>query len=180
MTVTWIFPPSVLALLFSLAERVSWILNLNLNLSVLVTVPETHEVIPHSKDREDTACCLSYKKEFMGLPWWSSSWEFACQCREHRRPGFDPQVGKIPGLGRSPGEGNGNPPQYSCLGHVMDRGAWQGSQGSQRVGQDWATQQTPNYLHSQEESKEWGEQRVVSLADTSPCTWKQGTSRFAL
>ena len=30
----------------------------------------------------------------------------------------------IPGLGRSPGEGNGNPLQYSCLGNPMDRGAW--------------------------------------------------------
>ena len=32
--------------------------------------------------------------------------------------------GSIPGLGRSPGEGNGNPLQYSCLGNPMDRGAW--------------------------------------------------------
>ena len=31
----------------------------------------------------------------------------------------------IPGLGRSPGEGNGNPLQYSCLENSMDRGAWQ-------------------------------------------------------
>ena len=31
----------------------------------------------------------------------------------------------IPGLGRSPGEGNGNPFQYSYLGNPMDRGAWQ-------------------------------------------------------
>ena len=30
----------------------------------------------------------------------------------------------IPGLGRSPGEGNGNPFQYSCLENSMDRGAW--------------------------------------------------------
>ena len=30
----------------------------------------------------------------------------------------------IPGLGRSPGEGNGIPLQYSCLGNPMDRGAW--------------------------------------------------------
>ena len=30
----------------------------------------------------------------------------------------------IPGLGRSPGEGNGNPLQYSCLENSMDRGAW--------------------------------------------------------
>ena len=33
-------------------------------------------------------------------------------------------VGLIPGSGRSPGEGNGNPLQYSCLGSPMDRGAW--------------------------------------------------------
>ena len=32
--------------------------------------------------------------------------------------------GLIPGLGRSPGGGNGNPLQYSCLGNFMDRGAW--------------------------------------------------------
>ena len=30
----------------------------------------------------------------------------------------------IPGLGRSPGEGNGNPLQYSCLGNPTKRGAW--------------------------------------------------------
>ena len=34
-------------------------------------------------------------------------------------------VGSIPGLGRSHGEGNGNPFQYSCLGNPMDRRAWQ-------------------------------------------------------
>ena len=33
-------------------------------------------------------------------------------------------VGSIPGLGRSPGEGHGNPLQYSCLGNPMDGGAW--------------------------------------------------------
>ena len=33
-------------------------------------------------------------------------------------------IGLIPGLGRSLGKGNGNPPQYSCLGNPMDRGAW--------------------------------------------------------
>ena len=38
-----------------------------------------------------------------------------------------------PVLGRSPGEGNGNPLQYSCLGNPMERGAWQATQsmGSQ-------------------------------------------------
>ena len=33
-------------------------------------------------------------------------------------------VGSIPASGRSPGEGNGNPPQHSCLENPMDRGAW--------------------------------------------------------
>ena len=33
--------------------------------------------------------------------------------------------GLIPGSGRCPGEGNGNPLQYSCLGNPKDRGAWQ-------------------------------------------------------
>jgi len=33
-------------------------------------------------------------------------------------------LGSIPGLGRSPGEGNGNPLQYSCLVNPMDGGAW--------------------------------------------------------
>jgi len=32
--------------------------------------------------------------------------------------------GSVPGLGRSPGEGNGNPLQYSCLENPMDGGAW--------------------------------------------------------
>ena len=34
-------------------------------------------------------------------------------------------TGSIPGSGRSPGGGNGNLPQYACLGNPMDRGAWQ-------------------------------------------------------
>ena len=47
----------------------------------------------------------------------------------------------IPGLGRSSGEGNGNPLQYSCLENSMDRGAWWAeSMGSQKVGQDRATE----------------------------------------
>ena len=33
-------------------------------------------------------------------------------------------VDSIPGLGKSPGEGHGNPLQYSCLENLMDRGAW--------------------------------------------------------
>ena len=49
-------------------------------------------------------------------------------------------LGSIPGLGRFPGEGNGNPLQYSCLENPMDGGAWCRllSMGSQRVGKtEW-------------------------------------------
>ena len=41
----------------------------------------------------------------------------------------------IPGLGRSPGEENGNPLQYSCLENSMDRGAWWAT--VQRVTKSW-------------------------------------------
>ena len=45
--------------------------------------------------------------------------------------------GSIPGLGRSPGEGNGYPLQYYCLENSMNRGAWQATvQGSQGVRHD--------------------------------------------
>ena len=45
----------------------------------------------------------------------------------------------IPGSGRSPGKGNGNPIQYSCLENHTDKGAWwQPSMESQRVEQDLA------------------------------------------
>ena len=48
--------------------------------------------------------------------------------------------GLIPGLGKDPGEGNGNPLQYSCLENSMNRGAWKAtSMRLQRVGHDLAT-----------------------------------------
>ena len=54
-------------------------------------------------------------KVSMGFPGGSDSKESACNAGD---PGL------IPGSGRSPGEGNGNPLQYSCLEKPMDRGAW--------------------------------------------------------
>ena len=42
----------------------------------------------------------------------------------NKLPANSGDLGSISGLGRSPGEGNGNPPQCSCLGNLMDRGAW--------------------------------------------------------
>ena len=49
----------------------------------------------------------------------------AQQVKEYTHNAQDPgDAGLIPGLGRSPGGGNGNPFQYSCLENSMDRGTW--------------------------------------------------------
>ena len=52
---------------------------------------------------------------YLGLPRWLSGKESACQAGDSDL---------APGSGRSPGEGNDKPLQYSCLGKSMDRGAW--------------------------------------------------------
>ena len=46
------------------------------------------------------------------------------------------ETGSIPGLGRSPGEGNGTPLQYSCLEKPMDRGAWWAAVRGVTIGRD--------------------------------------------
>ena len=75
----------------------------------------------------DTACVIIYLKIFqrnrqhvvcmcnLGFPNGSDSKESACSAKD---------LGLILGSGRSPGEGNGYPLQYSCLGNPMDREAW--------------------------------------------------------
>ena len=57
--------------------------------------------------------CL--QESLLGFPGGSVDKEFACSAGD---------LGSIPGLGRSPGEGNGNPLQYPCLENLMDRGTW--------------------------------------------------------
>ena len=60
--------------------------------------------------KETLVLCIKQKR----LPWWLSE--------ESTYSAGD--MGLIPGLGRSPGKGNGNPLQYSCLGNPMNRGDW--------------------------------------------------------
>ena len=57
-----------------------------------------------------------------GFPGASDAKESTCNVGDQ---GSMVQMGSIPGSGKSPGEGNGNPLQYSCLEDPMDRGAWQ-------------------------------------------------------
>ena len=67
-----------------------------------------------------------------GFPSGSNGKESACNAGD---------LGSIPGLGRSPGEGNSNPLQYSCLEkNSMNRGAWQAKvHGAAKSRHDWAT-----------------------------------------
>ena len=67
----------------------------------------------------------------LGLPWWSAGKESTCNVGD---------LGLIPGLGRSPREGNSYPLQCFCLENSTDRGAWQAtSPRGNRVRHDWMT-----------------------------------------
>ena len=75
-------------------------------------------------------------KYIMGFPRSKVGKESACNAGD---------LGSIPVLGRSPGEGNGNPLQNSCLENPMDRGAWQATaHWVTRVGHDFVSKPPPN------------------------------------
>ena len=79
--------------------------------------------------------CLQLLCTTEGFPCSSVGKESACNAG-------DP--GSIPGSGRSPGEGNGNPAQYSCLENTKNRGAWQTTaHGVARTGHNLATKPPP-------------------------------------
>ena len=81
--------------------------------------------------------CVCVYMYMAGFPCSSVGKEPACNAGD---------LGLIPGSGRSPAEGNGNPLQYSCLENPMDRGAWQATvHGVTRVGHDLVTKQ-PLYI----------------------------------
>ena len=70
-------------------------------------------------------------KSPLGFPGGSVGKEPACNAGDIR------DMGSIPGSGRSPGRGHGNPLQSSCLENPMDRGAWRATvHGLQRVRHD--------------------------------------------
>ena len=95
--------------------------------------------------------CLSYLALFIYLQYLSLGFPggypilgFLCNAvnKESACVAGDPD--SIPGSGRSPGEGNGNPLQYSCVENPMDREAWWAIvQGVTRVGHDLATKSPP-------------------------------------
>ena len=79
------------------------------------SLPRLVRVLPRNRTNRMCITCIYDVCMYVGLPWWLSDRESACQCNTCR---FNPWVR------RSSGEGNGNPLQYSCLGSPMDRGAW--------------------------------------------------------
>ena len=85
---------------------------------------KTQEIASNSRSRgqaPSSFVALSgahINKEHFYVPGGTSGKEPACQCRRHKRCGFNPWVRKIPW------RRNGNPLRYSCLENPMDRGAW--------------------------------------------------------
>ena len=80
---------------------------------------------------------LSEATSLMGFPGGSVGKESPCNAGD---------VGLIPGSGRSPGEGHGNPLQYSCLENSMDRGAWRATVHG--VSKSWTRVKETNALLS--------------------------------
>ena len=93
------------------------------------------------RQRKDLPCFVAikiYSKAIRGLPTWHSGKESTCQCRRHRRYGFDQWVG------RSPGRRNSNSLQYSDLRNPMARGGWQATVHRVAKEQDTAQQLNNN------------------------------------
>ena len=83
----------------------------------------------------------------LGLHCWPPSAWTECLCVPHLACNAG-NPGSIPGLGRSPGEENGKPLQYSCLENPMDRGVWWATvHGSQRVEHNWTEWLTLSLFH---------------------------------
>ena len=83
-------------------------------------------------------CVCVYIYIYMGFPHSSVGKESACNAGD---------LGSIPGLGRSPWEGNSNPLQCSCLENPMNGGTWQAVVcGVARVRHDWTTKYT--HMHT--------------------------------
>ena len=74
--------------------------------------------IPVNRRQRRWSTCESWQFLCLTMGFLSSTSGKECQCRRLK------DTGSIPGLGRSPGRGHGNPHQYCCLENPMHRGAW--------------------------------------------------------
>ena len=117
----------------------------------------------HTSGLLNTFECIRYVKFYLVcvFPCVSNSKESACNMGN---------LGSIPGLGRSPGEGNSYPLQYSGLENSMDRRAWRATvhgvtkRGSQRVRHNWAA-----FTFSKNEAGD----KIKTPIPQSLCLWKK-------
>ena len=100
---------------------------------------------------------------FLGFPCGSAGKKSVCNVGD---------LGSIPGLGRSPAGGHGNPLHYACLGTLMDRGAWRaavhGVAESQRLLSDWAQH---SVLMSGGHRKITAEEEMWGKRSSERCLW---------
>ena len=105
------------------------------------------------------------RRKRWGLLWWVSGKELACSAGD---------LGSIPGSGRSPGEGTGNPLQYSCLGKPMDRGAWRATVH----GVAKSRTQTERLNNNNHHKRKGRDRQLRSTAQSTDCwTWGRWGAR---
>ena len=112
--------------LFSFLIQRGWALTPFSRLSWLVSCPPL----------SDHSCCLGMD---MGFPGGSYDKKSTCNAGD---------LSSIPGLGKSPGGGNGNPLQYSYLDNSMDRGAWWATVHGVTKRHDWTTKYVHAHTHT--------------------------------
>jgi len=84
------------------------------------------------------------------------SWEAQVAQMVKNLPANSGDASLIPGSGRSSGEGNGTPLQYSCLENPMDRGAWWAIvHGVAKSWNDWMTKLSEKLLYNTGSSTQW-------------------------
>ena len=115
------------------------------------------------------ACCRPWQHQesdttewlnWLNWCWWHSGKESTCQTGD---------VSSIAGLGRSPGEENDNPVQYSCPENHTDRGAWQATvHGVTRVRHDWVNSNNTTMFHKRTRKWKW------KLLSVSNSLWPYG------
>ena len=101
----------------------------------------------------------------IGFPGGTGGREPICQCRRHR------DVGLLPGLGRFPGGGNGNPPRYSYLENPMDREVWRATahRVTKKVRKNWSDLALTKFIQVRTGERNQGKDlRQVSYGMNAP------------
>ena len=115
--------------------------------TLVKSLPKSISILPASPSNSHPVLSFACHSLYIGLPRAQLIKNLPASAGDSAR-----DAGLIPGVGRSPGGGHGNPPQYSCLENPMDRGAW------------WAMVHTVADLDTTEVT-----QHALHLVFTFPC-----------